>query len=59
MILNVIYGILILIILIRTIAFGIYCIKESGITGGISVFILALGEAITGYMILFAGKGLA
>lgn len=59
MILNVIYGILILLILIRTIAFGIYCVKETGIVGGISVFILGAGVAATGYMILFTGKGLA
>ncbi|MGN1116936.1 MAG: hypothetical protein ACI4TH_10220 [Candidatus Ornithomonoglobus sp.] len=59
MILNVIYGILILFILIRTIAFGIYCAKETGIAGGVSVFVLAIGVAATGYMILFTGKGLA
>ncbi len=59
MVLNIIYGLLILFILIRTIAFGIYCVKETGVAGGISVFVLAAGTAVTGYVILFTGMGLA
>lgn len=53
MIMDIIFILLLLYILIRTIAYGIYCIKESGIVGGISVFMLGLCVVITGYMTLF------
>lgn len=53
MITDIIFILLLLYILIRTIAYGIYCIKETGIVGGISVFILGACIIITGYMTLF------
>lgn len=53
MITDIIFILLLVYILIRTIAYGIYSIKESGIVGGISVFILGLCIVITGYMTLF------
>lgn len=58
MILNIIFGILILFVIIKTIAYGIYCVKKTGVFGGISVFFLAVCAAATGYMILFTEKGL-
>jgi hypothetical protein len=58
MVLSIIFGIITAFIIIRTITYGVHSIKESGITAGISVFILALCAVITGYIILFTDKGL-
>lgn len=38
---------------IRTVAYGVYSIKETGLISGISVFFLAICVAVIGYFILF------
>lgn len=48
-----IFMIFLIYITIRTIAYGIYSIKNNGIVAGISVFVLALCTAATGYMVIF------
>ena len=56
MALQVIVAILIIFVIIRTTAYGIYCIKKANITGGISVFLLDAGVIATGYIVLFTSK---
>ena len=58
MAINILFAILIAFIIIRTTAYGIYCVKNTGIAGGISVFILDAAVVGVGYMILFSGKGI-
>lgn len=53
MYITLIFTLFLVYILIRTIAFGIYSIKTTGLLGGISVFLLALSVAVTGYMVVF------
>ena len=57
MALNFLFLIFIVFIIIRTTAYGIYCIRNTGIAGGISVFLLDAAVISAGYMILFTGKG--
>lgn len=54
---KLIFGILILFVIIRTIAYGIYCVKKTGVLGGISVFALSLGSIFAGWIILFGNRG--
>ena len=43
-------------VVIRTVAYGIYCIRATGWVGGISVFILALCAVGTGYIALYSSR---
>lgn len=52
MTINIVFFIIILISVIRTIAYGIYAIKNDTIAGGISVFVLCLGSMFTGAVIM-------
>lgn len=52
MAINIVFFLIIIISVIRTIAYGIYAIKNEGIAGGISVFILCLGSLFTGAVIM-------
>lgn len=56
MAIQVIFAILIIFVIIRTTAYGIYCIKKISIIGGISVFFLDAGVIAAGYIMLFASK---
>lgn len=56
MIIKIIFSALILFMLIRATAFGIYSIKRTGVISGIGVFILAMGSLLTIYMIYW-GNG--
>ena len=56
MAIQVIFAILIIFVIIRTTAYGIYCIKKTNIIGGISVFLLDAGVIATGYIVLFVLK---
>lgn len=53
MIINIIFILILIYIFIRTVAYGIYCLKQTGIAGGISVFVLGAFVIITGYMTVF------
>lgn len=57
MFLNIIFVLLLGFIFIRTVSYGIYCIKETGVLSGISVFILAAGTIFTGWLVIFTDKG--
>ena len=54
----IIFIAMILYVVIRTVAYGIYCVKKTGLTGGISVFFLAAGAVIAGYITIFGNKGI-
>lgn len=51
MVINLALLVLISASVIRTTAYGIYCIKNSGIAGGISVFFLGALSFFTGVVI--------
>ena len=52
MVINLAFLLLIAVVVIRTVAFGIYCLKNSGVVGGISVFAVSAGAFATGVIIL-------
>lgn len=52
MVINIVFFLIIIISVIRTIAYGIYAIKNEGIVGGISVFVLCLGSLFAGAVIM-------
>lgn len=52
MLINIVFFIVIIVSLIRTVSYGIYAIKNDGITGGISVFTLAAASLFTVIVIL-------
>lgn len=54
MYMNFLFTILVLYVLIRTIAYGIYCVKNTGVIAGISVFFLAAASVAAGYILIFA-----
>lgn len=54
----IMFGVMIVYVIIRTVAYGIYCMKKTGVVGGISVFLLALGAAFAGYITVFGNKGI-
>lgn len=58
MVLNLIFCILIISVIVRTVAFGKYCYKENGVAAGISVFFLAACAAATGWLLIFTDKGI-
>ena len=45
--------VIILFTIIRTVVYGIYCIKTTGLLSGISMFLLALGVAGTGIISIY------
>lgn len=52
MLINIVFFIVITVSIIRTVSYGIYAIKNNGVVGGISVFILALASLFTVTVIL-------
>ena len=52
----IMFSVMIVYVLIRTIAYGIYCVRETGMTGGISVFFLALCAVVVLYITLSGNK---
>ena len=52
MVINLALLLLIAVIVIRTVAFGLYCIKKKRVAGGISVFFLCAGAFATGVIVL-------
>lgn len=53
MIISIVFFALFAFALIRTIAYGIYSLKNEGIVGGISAFFLAAATLSTAFIILF------
>lgn len=53
MIISIVFFVLFAFALIRTIAYGIYSLKNEGILGGISVFFLAAATLSTALIIIF------
>lgn len=43
-------------IVVRTVAYGIYCIRTTGWVGGLSVFVLALCVIGAGYIALYSNR---
>ncbi len=54
MVANLVFLVLIVVALVRTVSYGIYCVKRS-LVGGISVFVLALGIILCGITIWITG----
>lgn len=52
MLINIVFFIAILISAVRTVSYGVYTIKNNGIIGGISVFVLAATNLFTVIVIL-------
>ncbi|MBR0359512.1 MAG: hypothetical protein IIX21_00160 [Clostridia bacterium] len=52
MLINIVFFIAVLVSVVRTVSYGIYTIKNKGIIGGISIFVLALTNLFTVTMIL-------
>ncbi len=47
------FMLLVIVTAIRTISYGIYCIKNNSTSGAISVFFLSACTVATGFIILF------
>lgn len=54
----IIFSAMIVYVLIRTIAYGIYCVRKTGVTGGVSVFFLALCAVLVLYITLSGNNGI-
>ncbi len=54
MVVNIAFLVFVAVALIRTVSYGIYCIKRT-VPGGISVFVLALGIVFCGAVIWLTG----
>lgn len=54
----IMFSAMIVYVLIRTIAYGIYCVRKTGVTGGVSVFFLALCAVLVLYITLSGNKGI-
>ena len=52
MLINIVFFIAVLVSVVRTVSYGIYTIKNKGVIGGISVFILATTNLLTITVIL-------
>lgn len=52
MLINIVFFIAVLVSVVRTVSYGIYTIKNKGVIGGISIFVLALTNLFTVTMIL-------
>ncbi len=55
---NILFALLFAFIIIRTIAYGVYSIRNTGITGGISVFALSAAVIAASYILLFTDRGI-
>lgn len=53
MVINLAFFLLIAVVAVRTVAFGVYCLKKVGVLGGISVFFISAGAIATGVLVLF------
>lgn len=53
MIISIVFFVLFAFTIIRTIAYGVYSLKNEGMVGGISVFFLAAASLFTALIILF------
>ena len=54
----IIFSIMIVYVLIRTIAYGVYSVRKTGAVGGVSVFFLALCAVVVLYITLSGNKGI-
>ena len=54
----IMFSAMIVYVLIRTIAYGIYCVRKTGVTGGVSVFFLALCAVLVLYITLSGNNGI-
>lgn len=52
MLINIVFFIAVIVSIVRTVSYGIYAIKNNGVIGGISIFVLALTNLFTVTMIL-------
>lgn len=52
MLINIVFFIAVIVSIVRTVSYGIYAIKNNGVIGGISVFILATTNLLTITVIL-------
>lgn len=52
MLINIVFFIAVIVSVVRTVSYGIYAIKNNGVIGGISIFVLALTNLFTVTMIL-------
>ena len=52
MTIHIVFFIILAISAVRTVAYGIYAFKNEGKIAGISVFALALGTVLTGYIVI-------
>lgn len=52
MLINIVFFIAVLVSIVRTVSYGIYAIKNNGVIGGISIFVLALTNLFTVTVIL-------
>ena len=53
MVINLAFLLLITAVVIRTVAFGLYCLRKKRVAGGISVFFISAAALATGVMVLF------
>ena len=52
MLINIVFFIVIIVSMIRTVSYGIYAFKNDGVVSGISVFVLAMASLFTVIVIL-------
>ena len=52
MLINIVFFIAVLVSIVRTVSYGIYAIKNNGVIGGISIFVLAFTNLFTVTVIL-------
>lgn len=52
MLINIVFFISVIVSIVRTVSYGIYAIKNNGVIGGISIFVLALTNLFTVTVIL-------
>lgn len=52
MLINIVFFIAVIVSIVRTVSYGIYAIKNNGVIGGISIFVLALTNLFTVTVIL-------
>ena len=53
MVINLAFLLLITAVVIRTVAFGLYCLRKKRVAGGISVFFISAAALATGVIVLF------
>ena len=52
MLINIVFFIAVLVSIVRTVSYGIYAIKNNGVIGGISIFVIAFTNLFTVTVIL-------